>query len=66
MKLRALIDRTSLELFGNDGAIAMTSCFLPRGNSRNTAFLIPGKGGQLVGFRTYELMSAWPHAAAKP
>jgi len=29
IKLRILVDRTSIEVFGNDGEVSMTSCFLP-------------------------------------
>jgi len=30
IKLRILVDRTSIEVFGNDGLVSMTSCFLPK------------------------------------
>jgi sucrose-6-phosphate hydrolase SacC (GH32 family) len=66
VKLRALIDRASLELFGNDGAVTMSSCFLPRDNCLGTTLLVPGNASQLVHLRSHELKSAWPQAAAKP
>jgi len=30
IKLRILVDRTSIEVFANDGLVSMTSCFLPK------------------------------------
>ena len=66
VRLRALVDRTSLEVFGNDGAIAISSCFLPLGNSRTTTFTIPSNSVQTIRFQSRELKSAWPQAAAKP
>ena len=29
LTLRILVDRTSIEVFANDGKVVMTSCFLP-------------------------------------
>ncbi len=29
IKLRVLIDRTSIEIFGNDGEVVMTTCYMP-------------------------------------
>ncbi len=31
LKLRVLIDRTTIEVFGNDGRVSLTSCFIPHG-----------------------------------
>src|SRR5207248_4504086 len=30
IRLRVLLDRTSLEVFGNDGRVSLTSCFLAK------------------------------------
>jgi sucrose-6-phosphate hydrolase SacC (GH32 family) len=29
IQLRILIDRTTIEIFGNDGQVVLTSCFMP-------------------------------------
>ena len=29
IKLRVLVDRTTLEIYANDGLVVMTSCFMP-------------------------------------
>jgi sucrose-6-phosphate hydrolase SacC (GH32 family) len=66
VKLRALIDRTSLELFGNNGAVAMSTCFLPHGNRPGTTISVLGNAGQLIELGQYELKSAWPKGTPKP
>ncbi|MHC4575020.1 MAG: glycoside hydrolase family 32 protein, partial [Planctomycetota bacterium] len=35
IKLHLLVDRTSLELFGNDGLLSMSSCILPADHNRS-------------------------------
>ncbi len=35
IKLRILLDRTSVEIFGNDGEMVMTSCYMPEQDERN-------------------------------
>lgn len=64
VKLRLLVDRSSVEVFGNDGAVAMSSCFLPKGANRVTTLSMEGNSSQLVSFRAHELKSAWPQQAA--
>jgi len=41
--LRLLLDRTSLEIFGGDGALSMSACFLPDGQDRDLR--IEAEGG---------------------
>jgi sucrose-6-phosphate hydrolase SacC (GH32 family) len=38
LKLRILVDRTSIEVFANDGEISMTCCFLPKEKSTGLEF----------------------------
>ncbi|MGH8247269.1 MAG: glycoside hydrolase family 32 protein, partial [Gammaproteobacteria bacterium] len=66
LKLRLLMDRTSIESFGNDGAVVMSSCFLPKGPDRDVTFSISCQFAKVAAIRPYELKSAWPHAASRP
>jgi len=43
IKLRILVDRTSIEVFANDGLVSMTSCFLPK--NRTTGLELYARGG---------------------
>jgi sucrose-6-phosphate hydrolase SacC (GH32 family) len=63
LKLRLLVDRTSIEVFGNDGAVAMSSCFLPKGAHQATTLSVNGSYARCVSFRPQELKSAWPQQA---
>jgi len=66
LKLRLLIDRTSIELFGNEGAVVMSSCLLPKGSIHITPFFISGQSAKVAAFSPYELKSAWPQSTPKP
>ena len=59
VKLRILADRTSLEVFGNDGVISMTSCFLPK--NPETGLELYSKGGsiRIRSLKVRKLRSAW-------
>ena len=61
IQLQILVDRTSIEVFGNEGRISMSSCFLP--DLENTSLSIYASGGEakVISMRVYELCSAWPH-----
>ncbi len=60
ISLRLLLDRTSLELFANGGAVSMSSCFLPDGKSSDVP-TISATGGtaRLISCDAYTLKSAW-------
>lgn len=65
VKIRVLVDRTSLEVFGNDGIVSLTSCFLPK-QEKNSAQHMHGiglfaTGGtvKLIAFAAHTLRSAW-------
>jgi len=66
VKFRLLVDRTSVEIFGNDGVAVMSSCLLSKGPNRAETLSIAGRSSKLASFRARELKSAWPHASAKP
>ncbi|HGJ65950.1 TPA: hypothetical protein ENS27_11255 [bacterium] len=59
IKLQILIDRTSIEVFGNDGQLSMSSCFLP--DLDNLGIDVYALGGEVLisSMNIYELHSAW-------
>ncbi|MEP0844338.1 MAG: glycoside hydrolase family 32 protein [Phycisphaerae bacterium] len=60
IRLHVLVDRTSLEVFGNDGRVSLTSCFLPRPDDRALQTLAAGGPARWLSLRVYELRSTWP------
>jgi sucrose-6-phosphate hydrolase SacC (GH32 family) len=60
VKLRLLVDRTSVEIFGNDGQVTMSSCFLPSPDDRSLAFYAIGGAAKINLLRVTELKPAWP------
>ncbi|MHC4184871.1 MAG: GH32 C-terminal domain-containing protein [Planctomycetota bacterium] len=42
IKLHLLVDRTSLELFVNDGLLSMSSCILPNDDDKSLALFSCG------------------------
>ena len=63
IKLQILIDRTSYEIFGNDGRIALSSCYIPktRNEKMETSIKFISSGGQMIIRRleVNELKSIW-------
>ena len=59
VKLRILVDRTSLEVFGNGGAVTLSSCFLAHPDNFNA--IVSAEGGEVKQMRasTAQLRSAW-------
>jgi len=62
IQLQILVDRTSIEVFGNEGRISMSSCFLA--DLENTSLSIYASGGEakVISMRVYELCSTWPQS----
>jgi sucrose-6-phosphate hydrolase SacC (GH32 family) len=59
VKIRILVDRTSIETFGNDGEVAIPTCFLP-GDSNPTLELFASNGAaKLISLDIYPMHSAW-------
>ncbi len=56
LKFQILVDRSSIELFGNDGIMSMSSCFLPEQSGIRAFASGGGIWGNVV---IYELKSAW-------
>jgi len=59
IKLEILLDRTSLEIFGNDGRISMSFCFLPDSRKRNLKIYSLGGKARILSLKVYELRSIW-------
>jgi sucrose-6-phosphate hydrolase SacC (GH32 family) len=59
IRLRALVDRTSLEVYGNDGAVSLTSCFLPPEQDRSVAFYAVGGVAKLLSMKVRQMRSSW-------
>lgn len=59
IKLQILVDRASIEIFGNNGQLSMSSCFLP--DLENDSLDIYASDGEalIVSMSIYELCSAW-------
>ena len=60
LELRILVDRTSLEVFGNGGKMSMSSCFLPEAADDNLVFYAEDGAVQIISLTVHELQSAWP------
>lgn len=59
IRLRILVDRTSVEVFANDGRVQMASCFLPDAADRSLAVFAEGGRAHAVSLEAYELRSIW-------
>ncbi len=60
IQLQILLDRTSLEVFGNAGRVSLTSCFLPKPDNRRVEVYAAGGAAKIISLRVYELRSIWP------
>lgn len=60
VKLRLLVDRTSLEVFAGDGQVGLTSNFLPRPEEQSLEVFADGGSVKLVSLTAHPLKSAWP------
>lgn len=60
VRLRVLADRASLELFGNDGQVSLTSCFLPTPEDRSLSLRVRGGDATFLSLRVRALCSIWP------
>jgi sucrose-6-phosphate hydrolase SacC (GH32 family) len=60
IRLRVLVDRTTLEVFGNDGRVSLSSCFLPRQQDKSLDVYAKNGTVKLISLKARELRSAWP------
>ncbi len=57
--LRLLLDRTSLEIFGNQGEASMTSCLPPKSGPHHLRLQARGAGARIISLAVHTLKSAW-------
>ncbi len=60
--LRILVDRTSIEVFANDGKVSMSSCFLPDPAKSGLELFADGGSPKILSMTVYELKPAWAKA----
>ncbi len=58
--LRILVDRTSIEVFANDGKVSLSSCFRPGPGKTGLELFSAGGNPRLLSMTVQELKSAWP------
>jgi sucrose-6-phosphate hydrolase SacC (GH32 family) len=58
--LRALLDRTSIELFGNRGAVTHSRVFFPNPSDKNNSLTVQGGAAHVQRLVVRELRSIWP------
>jgi len=61
VRLRILIDRTTVEVYANDGRVPMSICWLPKPDDRGLGLFAAGGSAKIVSLRVHELKSAWQH-----
>ena len=66
VKLRVLVDRTSIELFAQDGRYVMSFCFVADPASRKLTLATRGSAIRLRALKVRELKSIWPAAPGGP
>jgi len=59
IRLRLLVDRTSLEIFGNDGRVYMPMGVIHPEKNRSLAIFSTGGTVKVTTLDVYELNSAW-------
>ena len=59
IKLQILVDRTSIEIFGNDGALSMTFSFMPDPAKSGIGVFAKGGRAKIASMNVYELCSIW-------
>jgi fructan beta-fructosidase len=59
IRLRILVDRTSVEVFANDGRISMATCFVPTPENRRLTLNAHGGTAKAVSLDVWAMKSAW-------
>ena len=59
IRLRMLVDRTSIEIFGNDGLVYMPMGVIPKDEERGLEVFGKGGEGRIISLEVFELRSAW-------
>jgi len=63
-RIRILVDRSSIEVFANNGEIVMPSCFIPNSDDRSLKMFATGGSARVASLKVYKLKSAWKEANA--
>ena len=59
LRLRILVDRTTLEIYANDGRKSLTSCFLADPTNTSLTFAAEGSDAKIGSLNVHVLHSAW-------
>ena len=59
VRLRFLVDRTSLEVFAGDGQVSMSFCLLPEAADQPLVFYARDGQAQVLSLTVHELRSVW-------
>jgi sucrose-6-phosphate hydrolase SacC (GH32 family) len=59
IRLQILVDRISIEAFGDDGKLSMTSYFLPDQENADIGIYTEGNPVTIVSLKVHELGSSW-------
>ena len=59
IRLRCIVDRTSIEIFANDGRIYMPCKFRPGGSRETVAAVSRGGSAEVTSIKIRELESIW-------
>jgi sucrose-6-phosphate hydrolase SacC (GH32 family) len=65
IKLRVLVDRTSVEVFANGGRVQMATCFLPEPDKASLAVYAAGGEAAAASLTVWELKSIWTGESAR-
>jgi fructan beta-fructosidase len=62
VRLRVLVDRASLEVFANGGAVSITTPFTPPAADRGLELYAENGTARVVSLRVWRMKSAWEGA----
>ena len=65
LELELIVDRTSLEIFAEDGEESASFCFLPEAADAPIEFYSAGSEAKIVSMDIYTLKSIWPAISAR-
>jgi sucrose-6-phosphate hydrolase SacC (GH32 family) len=59
IRIRILVDRTSVEVFGNDGEVVIPCCLLPREMDQSLEMFAHGGAARIAAMSIYKLKPIW-------
>jgi fructan beta-fructosidase len=60
LTLEVLVDRTSIEIFADEGRVNMAYCFLPAADNKNLAIYTKAGNAEVQSLDAWKLRSIWP------